>query len=160
MEKLVEIMLNEGLDEDTIVNVISNLMNEEVEEETPSLSESCFNDIISLVEELIYEKTWGLGLTKALSKTPLGGKQHNDDIMAMNHPKIYQTVSGIDRGAQNIKYGIQDAVRNIGKAAQKVKSTLIKPKTQFPTEQGAYYKDGSYSGDNVAHNWDKVTKNN
>lgn len=56
MEKLIEIMVNEGLDEDTIVNVISNLMNEEVEEETHSLSESCFNDIIGLVETIINEK--------------------------------------------------------------------------------------------------------
>lgn len=57
MEKLVEIMLNEGIDEYTIVNVISNFVNEEDEsvEYSNSLSESCFNDIIGLVEGLIYE---------------------------------------------------------------------------------------------------------
>ena len=91
MEKLVKIMLNEGIDEDTIVNVVEALLDEadtvskeasllakansiiknskneneikaakEIVDQIKnskheSLSESCFNDIISLVESFINE---------------------------------------------------------------------------------------------------------
>lgn len=83
MEKLVEIMLNEGLDEDTIVNVINNLMNEEVEEETHSLSESCFNDIVSLVEELIYESNYTAGdMVKVAKKSKENMLNLRDQIEA------------------------------------------------------------------------------
>lgn len=50
-------MLNEGLDEDTIISVLSNFVNEEEEnvKYSNSLSESCFNDIINIVEALLFE---------------------------------------------------------------------------------------------------------
>lgn len=50
---LAEAMLNEGINEDSIINVLSNLVEEQ--EEVLPVSESCFNSIVSLTEAIINE---------------------------------------------------------------------------------------------------------
>ena len=50
---LAEAMLNEGIDEDRIINILSNLVEDEQEERVLPVSESCYNDIISLTEAII-----------------------------------------------------------------------------------------------------------
>ena len=50
---LAEAMLNEGIDEDSIISVLSNLVEEQ--EEVLPVSESCFNSIVGLTEAIINE---------------------------------------------------------------------------------------------------------
>lgn len=50
---LTKAMLNEGIDEDSIINVLSSLVEEQ--EEVLPVSESCFNSIVSLTEAIINE---------------------------------------------------------------------------------------------------------
>ena len=55
---LAEAMLNEGIDEDSIISVLSNLVEEQ--EELLPVSESCFNSIVSLTEAIIQSVTEGI----------------------------------------------------------------------------------------------------
>lgn len=55
---LAEAMLNEGIDEDSIISVLSNLVKEQ--EEMLPVSESCFNSIVSLTEAIIQSVTEGI----------------------------------------------------------------------------------------------------
>ena len=50
---LAEAMLNEGINEDSVINILSNLVEEQ--EEVLPVSESCFNSIVSLTEAIINE---------------------------------------------------------------------------------------------------------
>ena len=52
---LAEAMLNEGIDEDSIISVLSNLVEEQ--EEVLPVSESCFDSIVSLTEAIIQSVT-------------------------------------------------------------------------------------------------------
>ena len=53
LTNLAEAMLNEGIDENSIINVLSSLVEEQ--EEVLPVSEACFNSIISLTEAIINE---------------------------------------------------------------------------------------------------------
>jgi len=53
MEKLVEIMLNEGIDKNTIISVVQKLS--EADERILPVSESCFNSLCDLLESYIHE---------------------------------------------------------------------------------------------------------
>ena len=55
---LAEAMLNEGIDEDSIINILSNLVEEQ--EEVLPVSESCFDSIVSLTEAIIQSVTEGI----------------------------------------------------------------------------------------------------
>ena len=55
---LAEAMLNEGIDEDSVFSVLSNLVEEE--EEVLPVSESCFDSIVSLTEAIIQSVTKGI----------------------------------------------------------------------------------------------------
>ena len=55
---LAEAMLNEGIDEDRVFSVLSNLV--EGQEEVLPVSESCFNSIVSLTEAIIQSVTEGI----------------------------------------------------------------------------------------------------
>ena len=55
---LAEAMLNEGINEDSIINVLSSLVEEQ--EEVLPVSESCFNSIVSLTEAIIQSVTEGI----------------------------------------------------------------------------------------------------
>ena len=52
---LTEAMLNEGIDEDSIISVLGSLVEEQ--EEVLPVSESCFNSIVSLTEAIIQSVT-------------------------------------------------------------------------------------------------------
>jgi len=50
---LAEAMLNEGIDEESVISVLSNLVEEQ--EQILPVSESCYNDIVNLTEAIINE---------------------------------------------------------------------------------------------------------
>lgn len=127
MEKLVEIMLNEGIDEDTVTSIVKSLLDEgyiseEIEEEKVSLSENCFNDIISLVEELIYERNKNNREAKKEWEKARG--EETSDILGKDNElkrnqqviKYLKKVSGPNR--DNV--AVTDAVDIIGKANRKL----------------------------------------
>ena len=77
---LAEAMLNEGIDEDSIISVLSNLVEEQ--EELLPVSESCFNSIVDLTEAIINEASVG-DLARAVENNlPKRKKQLADAIKA------------------------------------------------------------------------------
>ena len=74
---LAEAMLNEGIDEDSIISVLSNLV-----EEVLPVSESCFDSIVDLTEAIINEVSVG-DLARAVENNlPKRKKQLADAIKA------------------------------------------------------------------------------
>ena len=55
---LAEAMLNEGIDEDSVFSVLSNLVEEQ--EEVLPVSESCFDSIVDLTEAIIQSVNEGI----------------------------------------------------------------------------------------------------
>ena len=77
---LAEAMLNEGINEDSIISVLSNLVEEK--EELLPVSESCFSSIVSLTEAIINEVSVG-DLARAVENNlPKRKKQTADAIKA------------------------------------------------------------------------------
>ena len=77
---LAEAMLNEGIDEDSVFSVLSNLVEEE--EEVLPVSESCFDSIVGLTEAIINEVSVG-DLARAVENNlPKRKKQTADAIKA------------------------------------------------------------------------------
>lgn len=105
---LAEAMLNEGINEDSIISVLSSLV--EKEEEVLPVSESCFDSIVSLTEAIINEYN---SLNEA-SKLRA--------IMNKVGEKVGLAKSGL-RGAKNVDE-IKKVINRKGKQIQKAEDTV------------------------------------
>ena len=126
-------MLNEGIDENSIISVLSNLVEEQ--EEVLPVSESCFNSIVSLTEAIIQSINEGImddikgGMDPEKAKKKWVNQKNKEYIEAVK--KENEAYRLLHKAAKSLDaQGLRSASNNLDKA-EKVASSKFNTQNEL-----------------------------